>query len=251
MAPPGLALPARRRYGRPAARVSGRSGRRAGRLLLRSVCLERFKRGPRRGSLPDQAAQRDHRQAGDLRALPLISLPTANMRMVQAAAWHVNNGLDWNQMLQRGTMGPFSDPARFTQFELLGAQRLTLLAEQAARQRASSEAGGDASSSPPSRRTASSSNLWLCRSGILPLHARVELHAERTVYTIPPGYSQKFVEDRSWVVGSAAAGASATPDTAWSRACTSLAQPVTVGSCITRPGSPLRWPGRPIRRRLT
>ncbi len=72
------------------------------------------------------------------------------MRMVQAAAWHVNNGLDWNKMLQRGTMGPFSDPSRFTQFELLGAQRLTLMAEQAARQRASGEAGGEASSSPPS-----------------------------------------------------------------------------------------------------
>ena len=71
----------------------------------------------------------------------MISSSSVNMRMVQAAAWHVNNGLDWSRMLQRGMMGPFADPARFTQFELLGAQRLMMLAQQAAAQRVRAVAG--------------------------------------------------------------------------------------------------------------
>ena len=60
----------------------------------------------------------------------MISSSNVNMRMVQAAAWHVNNGLDWSRMLQRGGMGPFADPGRFTPIELLGHQRLTLMAQQ-------------------------------------------------------------------------------------------------------------------------
>ncbi len=109
------------------------------RVMLRSVCLERYKRGPS-ARIPYQVKPlsqiTDKPEVFEL--CRMISSSNVNMRMVQAAAWHVNNGLDWGRMLQRGMMGPFADPARFSPFELLGAQRLVLIAQQAAEERAKS-----------------------------------------------------------------------------------------------------------------
>ena len=67
------------------------------------------------------------------------------------------------------------------------------------------------------------------------------------LYTIPPGYSQELVQDRSWVIGFSRGATSARRNTGWSRGCTRSRLRITVGNCTAD-----RWcsPARPQRRRI-
>ena len=103
-----------------------------GRLVLRSVCLERHKAGPS-PRIPYQVTPLSQITANPqvFELCRMLSYGNVNLRQVQAAVWHVNNNLGWHQLLW-----PVPDSGRFTQVELLGAQRLLLIAQQAAEERA-------------------------------------------------------------------------------------------------------------------
>lgn len=104
-----------------------------GRLVLRSVCLERDKAGPS-PRIPYRVVplRQITTKPEVLELCRVLSHSDVNLRPVQAAVWHVNNNLSWLRLLHPGAMGPVPDSARFTQAELAFAQRLLAIAQQAA-----------------------------------------------------------------------------------------------------------------------
>jgi hypothetical protein len=106
-------------------------------VMLRSICLERAKPGP------TSKTAYQVKPLSQITAKPevfelcrMLSRGDVNPRMVQAAAWHLNNNLEWRRLLRPNNMGILPDPTRFTQAELYGAQRLLVIARQAAEERA-------------------------------------------------------------------------------------------------------------------
>ncbi len=93
-----------------------------GQLTLRSVCLERYKKGPS-PRIPYEVKPlsqiTDKPEVCEL--CRMLSCDDVDLRPVQAAVWHVNNNLDWDRLLRRFVTSPLPDPAHFTQMELLGA----------------------------------------------------------------------------------------------------------------------------------
>lgn len=117
-------------------------------LTLRSVCLERYKPGPS-PVVPYQVTP-----LGRITSKPeiydlcrMLSSADVSLRVVQAAAWHVNNEIDWSHLLYRGSGAALLPSTRFTQAELQGAQRLIDTAKQAAQQRAKKSGSGSTSTS--------------------------------------------------------------------------------------------------------
>ena len=105
-------------------------------VMLPWICLERHKAGPS-ARIPYQvkplAKITDKPEVFEL--CHMLANRSVNMRMLQAAIWHVNNNLGWNQLLHPGAMGAVPDPLRFTKMELLGAQDLLAIAREAAKRR--------------------------------------------------------------------------------------------------------------------
>jgi hypothetical protein len=111
------------------------------RFAARAVCLDRAKGGP---SPHIPYLVRPLSQISDRPELVEICrmLSTdVNRRVIQAAAWHVANNIDWRQLLHPGGMGAIPDPLRFTPMELYGAQQLVAMAQKTVQERSQNANG--------------------------------------------------------------------------------------------------------------
>jgi hypothetical protein len=113
-------------------------------FAARAVCLDRAKGGPSPFILYQVRPLSQICNKPELVEICRMLSTDLNRRVVQAAAWHVANNLDWQQLLHRGTMSTSPDPLRFAPVELMAAQRLVAMAQQTVQQQSQNPVGGGA-----------------------------------------------------------------------------------------------------------
>lgn len=119
------------------------------RVPYHSVCLAHGKREPNSAMTYQLTPTDEFTQDENLQALiELIGTNRIDENVAQAAAWHLTDGMSWQQLaaLQRQRLGGFGPQPTFTTAQLLAAQ--SLVAQAAAK--AAEAKAGDAESSETS-----------------------------------------------------------------------------------------------------